>query len=214
LPGLPAGCELCGNQGCTVCKPGLQLVNGSCLDITPAATGASSGVPLSKVLPPVLVGSALIALVAFVWLRRLRMHNEDLSERLLTTAHELRAYRAVWEIDWKEVQHGDCVGRGAMGEVFRGQWRGMAVAVKVLTGVYLPLEELREEMDREATMLQTLRHAHVVQFLGAGTNSEGMPFLITELMDLGALTGLLRAGLRPPPRGGSVCAPVCVRACV
>ena len=68
----------------------------------------------------------------------------------------------------------------------------MTVAVKVLTAVYVESYELREEMDREATMLQTLRHAHVVQFLGAGVTDEGMPFIVTELMELGSLTSILQ----------------------
>ena len=130
--------------------------------------------------------------------RRQKHQNKDLSERLITTEqekehtqHQLEAIRKVWEIDWSEVQQGECIGQGAMGQVWKGHWRGMAVAVKVLTGVYAPVEELKEEMDREASMLQTLRHAHVVQFLGAGTNAENMPFVVTELMELGSLTGLL-----------------------
>ncbi len=154
---------------------------------------------LVKILPPVFVISALLVLLGVWSWRRLRRRNIHLNERLISTEHEmeetqfqLEALRKVWEIDWNEIQRGECIGQGAMGQVRRGHWRGMAVAVKVLTGVYAPGEELREEMDREATMLQTPRHAHVVQFLGAGTTDEGMPFLITELMELGSLTGLLQ----------------------
>ena len=96
---------------------------------------------------------------------------------------------------------GECIGEGVMGKVWKGHWRGMAVAVKVLSGVYAPVEVLKEEMDREATMLQTLRHAHVVQFLGAGTNYDSPPFIVTELMELGALTGLLYSTRNHPKSG-------------
>jgi LRR receptor-like serine/threonine-protein kinase FLS2 len=157
---------------------------------TPARS--SSTIPTLQIVIPVVISIVLFAgLTAVVW-RRMRRRNEDLSERLIVTQREMDRMRKAWEIDWSEITSSAVIGEGAMGEVWQGHWRGMSVAVKVLTGVYLPLEQLREEMDREATMLQTLRHAHVVQFLGAGTNDQGMPFLLTELMELGALTDLLR----------------------
>eukprot|EP00048_Salpingoeca_helianthica_P013405 m.200429 g.200429 ORF g.200429 m.200429 type:complete len:1299 (+) comp15497_c7_seq3:241-4137(+) len=161
---------------------------------------SSNSTPIVPIVIPVIGGFMLLAgLALFVW-RRMRRRTTALTERLLVTQQEVDRMRKAWEIAWEEITCDEIVGEGAMGQVWRAHWRGMAVAVKVLTGVYLPLDQLRQEMDREATMLQTLRHAHVVQFLGAGTNGEGMPFLVTELMELGALTGLLQAGLRPPPR--------------
>ena len=41
-------------------------------------------------------------------------------------------------------------------------------------------------------MLQAVRHAHIVQFYGVGTLTDGAPFIVTELMELGALWGLLK----------------------
>ena len=177
-------------------ESGLTLpANSSCA--TETIVG-SAGVALQKILPPILVTCAVVVLAAFCLWRRLRGRNAHLSELLLSTEqemevtqHQLAALRKVWEIDWAEIHCTDCIGKGAMGKVWQGKWRGMDVAVKVLTGSFVSVEELREEMDREATMLQTLRHAHVVQFLGAGTTSERGPFLVTELMELGSLTGLL-----------------------
>jgi LRR receptor-like serine/threonine-protein kinase FLS2 len=165
-------------------------------------TAASSGeVSLVKILPAVFIVTAALVVVAVLVVRHQRRQAVTLSERLLNTEQEMQVtqkelavLRKAWEISWEELECGACVGEGAMGHVYRGSWRGMPVAVKVLTGVYAPLEGLKEEMDREATMLQTLRHAHVVQFLGAGTNKDGSPFIVTELMDLGALTGLLGPG--------------------
>ena len=164
----------------------------------PKTSTADTPVPLAKILPPVLIVSfAAVILGWWVW-RRLRGRNKDLSKQLLTTTNEMEATQTelvviceVWEIDWDEVTRDNCIGQGAMGQVWQGHWRGMNVAVKVLTGVYQSDEDLRKEMDHEATMLQTLRHAHVVQFLGAGTTADGRPFIVTELMELGALTGLL-----------------------
>lgn len=41
--------------------------------------------------------------------------------------------RENWEILACDVVMHECVGRGACGEVFRGHWRDMAVAVKVIS---------------------------------------------------------------------------------
>ncbi len=164
----------------------------------PLRASASSNVPLSRILPPVLIISAFLAVVAFYVWRRMRSRNMDLSEKLLTTEQEmmqtqsaLETIRKVWEIDWDQMKLGKVLGQGAFGQVLQAEWRGMSVAVKVLTTGYMESAELKNEMDREATMLQTLRHAHVVLFLGAGVNEEGMPFIVTELMELGSLTSLL-----------------------
>eukprot|EP00048_Salpingoeca_helianthica_P013845 m.209283 g.209283 ORF g.209283 m.209283 type:complete len:1267 (+) comp15552_c1_seq11:120-3920(+) len=207
------GCTSCQAEGtssvCLACQPGYGLFATTCVECTAAIAAGlnlaqcvipraeASSVPVAKIVAPVLIVTAvLLALGVYGW-RRLRGRNMHLSERLLNTEkemadthNELSAIRKVWEIDLAEVERETIVGHGAMGEVWKGHWRGIPVAVKMLTGVYLPLDELRDEMDREATMLQTLRHAHVVQFLGAGT-SEGRPFIVTELMPLGALNGLL-----------------------
>ena len=102
----------------------------------PPPPSSSSSVPLSKILPPVLIITfAFIVVGLLVW-RRQKRQNKDLSERLITTEqekehtqHQLEAIRKVWEIDWSEVQQGECIGQGAMCQVWKGYWRGMAVAV-------------------------------------------------------------------------------------
>eukprot|EP00048_Salpingoeca_helianthica_P013389 m.200588 g.200588 ORF g.200588 m.200588 type:complete len:471 (+) comp15497_c12_seq1:120-1532(+) len=212
----PEGCSSCTSANiCTNCSSNYVPFRSSCI-VCPSALELNIpkakslcgvvenkptevvDVPLDKILPPVLIVSALLLALGWLLWRHFRGRNKHLNEKLLSTEqemmltqHQLNALRKVWEIDWSEITQFNCIGSGAMGQVWRGQWRGMAVAVKMLTGVYSSLETLREELDREATMLQTLRHAHVVQFLGAGTTSDNMPFLVTELMELGALTGLL-----------------------
>jgi hypothetical protein len=200
----------------------LQIPSGACPE--------QASIPLQKILPPVLTLVATAAIIGyFIWRRMqrralvLRERLDSTQERLLTTENvmqetqeQLTALRKVWEISWSDLSVADCIGQGANGQVFRGTWRGLPVAVKILTASYLSQDELRQEMDREATMLQTLRHAHVVQFHGAGLNLQNLPFLVTELMELGALTDLLL-----DPSGGllgrlpvCVCVLVCVCVCV
>ncbi len=105
---------------------------------------------------------------------------------------QLQRVRKTWEIGHEEIVIGEQIGRGAFGAVFRGVWRRMDVAIKTMTGAYMNEEDLQRELDNEASALQTVRHAHIVQFFGAGTLQEGTPFIVTELMELGSLTGVLR----------------------
>ena len=51
--------------------------------------------------------------------------------------------------------------------------------------------EVTERMDQEATIMQTVRHANVVQFFGAGMLADGRPFMVMELMELGSLDHML-----------------------
>ena len=127
----------------------------------------------------------------------------------------LREIRKVWEVDSIDLQYGPCIGMGSFAKVYSGKWRDMKVAIKLLTTLHalqMNDEETLREMDKEATMLLTLQHGHVVRFLGAGKTDDGeaVPFLVTELMELGPLTRLLYVTnsdgtIRPPisnSRGG------------
>ena len=41
-------------------------------------------------------------------------------------------FEEVWTIDLEEIEFGDAIGRGAFGEVFKGEYFGTEVAVKKL----------------------------------------------------------------------------------
>ncbi len=82
-------------------------------------------------------------------------------------------------------------GRGAAGVVHRGRWRDMAVAVKIVRGLWLESDVAQTELDREAKMMMAVRHPNIVAFLGAGVLSDGSPFLVTEFMELGSLRRVL-----------------------
>lgn len=52
-------------------------------------------------------------------------------------------------------------------QVYKGRWRGVLVAVKVL---HHSSKENYDDLMREAAILRRLRHPNVVNFLGLGTN--------------------------------------------
>jgi LRR receptor-like serine/threonine-protein kinase FLS2 len=166
----------------------------------PRTLTASGGVPLGTVLAIVFGCAGGLALVAFAVVYRQRRQQRylkvklDLSqEALLRSEEETQTLRKAWEIAWAELESIDTetIGVGAAGEVFRCTWRGIPVAVKVLHAHRVELCDT-EEMDREACMLRTIRHAHIVQFFGAGRRpSDDAPFIVTELMELGSLMSVL-----------------------
>lgn len=110
--------------------------------------------------------------------------------------------RKAWEIAWNEVELHEELGRGAFGRVYAATWREMRIAVKTVaslkggndsdaSGGGLDTNPFSAELDKEISMLQLVRHPNIVLFFGAGTTSDGMPFLATELMELGPLTQYL-----------------------
>ncbi|KAJ7624397.1 kinase-like domain-containing protein [Roridomyces roridus] len=85
-----------------------------------------------------------------------------------------------WMITPFEVDFGKEVGSGGFGRVYRGTWNHTEVAIKVVrnvAGVTPRAEVLRGEID----IWSTLRHPHILQFLGANTLDEH-PFIVTPYM--------------------------------
>ena len=130
--------------------------------------------------------------------------NQHLGDTAMLRAHIM--VREQWEIDRDslEVRDNVCLGRGSFGEVHLGMWRGTVVAVKRLREDMVSERELLE-FRRELAIVNHLAHPHIVQFLGAITNS--LPLcIVTEYMKGGNLADLLleRGENRPFPLGRCV----------
>uniref|UniRef100_A0A7S0VEK4 Protein kinase domain-containing protein n=1 Tax=Polytomella parva TaxID=51329 RepID=A0A7S0VEK4_9CHLO len=102
-------------------------------------------------------------------------------------------YDPEWEIDPASIQMLDKIGEGEFGVVYKGNWNGTIVAVKVLKEAgSVALGDFRTELN----VLQKVHHPHTVQFLGAVTNQK--PFMIvTEYMVGGSLYDLFKTGKVP-----------------
>lgn len=70
------------------------------------------------------------------------------------------------------------IGGGAFGDVYKGMYLGTTeVALKKLSeGAG---QDVQEEFEQEANMLQRLNHPNVTQFLGIWVNQEGEQYLVT-----------------------------------
>jgi serine/threonine protein kinase len=76
--------------------------------------------------------------------------------------------------------------------------RYIEVAIKVLSQELDPLVDLAaEDFTREVTFMGLIRHPNVLQFLGAGIDPTGHPYIVTELMTQGSLKSILRDHGKP-----------------
>jgi serine/threonine protein kinase len=78
---------------------------------------------------------------------------------------------------------------GSYGKVFRADWQGSDVAVKVFLDQHVKAEAI-EEFKAEVAIMQRLRHPNVVLFMGAVTNPPNLS-IITEFCPRGSLYRLL-----------------------
>ncbi|KAJ7948444.1 putative Protein kinase [Quillaja saponaria] len=94
-----------------------------------------------------------------------------------------------WNIDFSELTVGTRVGIGFFGEVFRGMWNGIEVAIKVFLEQDLTAENM-EDFCNEILILSRLRHPNVILFLGACTKPPRLS-MVTEYMEMGSLYYLI-----------------------
>lgn len=104
---------------------------------------------------------------------------------------------AQWRIQESDLQLDKTLATGAYGVVWSGEWRGQAVAVKMLKFGAVDSDgdptdpEALLDFQQECAMLQRLHHPHLLRFHGYGTAAVGSGFIVTELMSMGSLFAVL-----------------------
>ncbi|MBI1784079.1 protein kinase [Candidatus Sumerlaeota bacterium] len=76
------------------------------------------------------------------------------------------------------------IGRGAMSEVYEGydEQHSRRVAVKLLSADLAADADALKRIEREARILEMIRHPHVTQLYEFGKSESGRPFLVFELV--------------------------------
>ncbi|CAH3172626.1 unnamed protein product [Porites lobata] len=121
--------------------------------------------------------------------RQLRNCQEQVSELQLSlstaqlTINQLRSQETRdWVIPRDEIQITEkCLGMGGWGNVNEGTYCGCTVAVKQIHELILSPHNIHL-FEREMNIASKCRHPHLLQFIGA-TKDEGIPLLVTELME-------------------------------
>ncbi len=90
---------------------------------------------------------------------------------------------------------GDKLGEGTLAEVYRATLSAptRAVAVKLLKASVAPGSALGQRFVREAQLLAGFAHQNIPQVFAQGTDDDGRPFLVLELVD-GFALGAVRLG--------------------
>ncbi|KAG0235951.1 hypothetical protein BGW42_004406 [Actinomortierella wolfii] len=87
---------------------------------------------------------------------------------------------------------GSLIGSGAYGSVYRGQWAGQPCAAKRFFATQAELED--SDIQKEISILQTLRHRHIIQFFRTLEHDDGFYYLIMDLADNGSLESAIKRG--------------------
>ncbi|KAL2939716.1 Serine/threonine-protein kinase STY17 [Bienertia sinuspersici] len=89
------------------------------------------------------------------------------------------------DIERKLLKVGSIVASGSHGDLYKGNYCGQEVAVKVLKSVHVNSDVVKEFF-QEVKIMRKLQHKNVVQFIGACTKPPNL-FLLTEFMPKGNL---------------------------
>ncbi|XP_073126456.1 serine/threonine-protein kinase CTR1 isoform X2 [Henckelia pumila] len=93
------------------------------------------------------------------------------------------------EISWDDLHIKERIGAGSFGTVYRAEWHGSDVAVKVLTLQDFHDDQLKEFL-REVAIMKRIRHPNVVLFMGAVTKRPHLS-IVTEYLPRGSLYRLI-----------------------
>lgn len=93
------------------------------------------------------------------------------------------------EIEWEDIDIGERIGQGSYGKVFRADWQGSDVAVKVFLEQDIKGDALNE-FKAEIEMMRKLRHPNVVLLMGAVMRPPNLS-IVTEFCPRGSLFRLL-----------------------
>jgi eukaryotic-like serine/threonine-protein kinase len=96
---------------------------------------------------------------------------------------------------------GRLIGEGGMGAVYEAEHTGLEVrvAVKLLNEVFVTDPSAMSRFRREAKAAASVRHPNIVEVTDTGTDEEGVPFIVMELLEGESLSALLRREKVLPP---------------
>jgi serine/threonine protein kinase len=104
----------------------------------------------------------------------------------------------------------ELLGRGGMGEVWRGRQLSLSrfVAVKILARTLSSDPEFITRFDKEAAALAALSHPNIVQIIDRGV-AEGTYYFVMELVTGRSLRDLIAAGKISPPEALRIVYQIC-----
>ncbi|KAJ0987339.1 hypothetical protein J5N97_005695 [Dioscorea zingiberensis] len=122
--------------------------------------------------------------------------DPELIPRIATTSRDphlaaitCQAIHNGWSIEPHEITLLEAIGKGTTAEIYRGNWRGLDVAVKWIHPQYFQSNEGGEAwFAQELDTLSRQRHPFVLRFLGACLLPPENAWVVTELLSGQSLT--------------------------
>ncbi|XP_016987429.1 serine/threonine-protein kinase pelle [Drosophila rhopaloa] len=119
-----------------------------------------------------------------------------------------RAAESLLKIDYSELEMAtdrwcpeNRLGQGGFGDVYRGEWKQLDVAIKVMNYSNPNMDQKQVELQQsynELKYLNSIRHDNILALYGYSINGE-KPCLVYQLMKGGSLESRLRAHKSQPP---------------
>jgi len=85
----------------------------------------------------------------------------------------------------------DVIGKGGMGEVYKGYADGRTVAVKILPSEFGVTQEYLARFERESHVMGLLDHPHIIKLYAAG-QVDGLHYMVMEFIDGEELAAVIR----------------------
>lgn len=160
-------------------------------------TGSTCRYPTYFLMGAAVLGVSLLISFSVICTRRMVQYRRAKT----SVENELASAHRVWNIhctetDLKERIDGETP--GTYGEVYRGIYRDMTVAVKHLNEMMFSDQTIKEDFEREVEVMRGIRHPNIVMFFGAGEVEReergkkiSYPFLVLEFMKRGTLKKVL-----------------------
>lgn len=96
---------------------------------------------------------------------------------------------AQWKLDFDEIHLDERIGKGNFGEVYKGTYCGLDVAVKKL--YFVDDDFMQKYIEREMDTLTGIHHPNIVQLMGLCIETNDM-FIVTEYVSGGDLRSKLK----------------------
>ena len=112
---------------------------------------------------------AIVLLMSLIsWVNKQRQRHRLVKQKLSEKQKQIVELNKVWDIKSDQIQWNHVFDSGACGEVWKGCWRELPVAIKTLHKFLYEIgnEDFLIEFNREVKLLRTLRHPNVVLFYG------------------------------------------------
>lgn len=87
-------------------------------------------------------------------------------------------------------QKNDLIASGGYGDVYKGKWLGLQVAIKKFGKKYINKKALKE-LVKEIEVLHSLRHPYIVLYLGVSFDKYNHYYMVTEYVSKGSLFHIL-----------------------